>query len=179
MFQKKLMQTRLYQKQDDPGLSNSGRRLRILFSAVLLLSLAVPSLPLGADNPVLKTKMAKPRPSPVNPRKLLIVINSGKKKEVNGALNNAMNIQNFYGMDNIQLVIIAYGRGLRFFYKNSPVRKRIESMQQYNIEFLACGNTLSAQKRKPGDLLKGIAVAPAAIPEILERSLRGWLYFRP
>jgi intracellular sulfur oxidation DsrE/DsrF family protein len=59
------------------------------------------------------------------------------------------------------------------------VLDRIKSLLHYDVEFVACGNTLTATKRHAKELIPGVTVVRAGIPEIVERSLQGWVYIRP
>ncbi len=59
------------------------------------------------------------------------------------------------------------------------MRERISSLLQYDIEFVACGNTMEATGRTKADLIEGVDMVTAGIPEIMERTLQGWLYIRP
>lgn len=126
------------------------------------------------------TEMADPKPDMDNPRKIMLQLTSNDDTTVNGILYNAINIQKFYGMDNVMVAVVAYGKGVRAFLKeSSTVAERIESLQQYDVEFVACGNTLDTMGKKTEDLLPGIERVQAGIPEIVERKLNGWIYVRP
>ncbi|MBL4613548.1 MAG: DsrE family protein [Magnetovibrio sp.] len=126
-----------------------------------------------------QTVMAQPEPDFDNPRKVVISLNEKDLKRVNTVLNNVMNIQKAYGRDNVQLAVVAYGPGIWAVLKDSPVRARIESMQMYDIEFVACGNTLDAIKKDEGDTIKGVRWARAGLVEVIERRLNGWVDLKP
>lgn len=126
-----------------------------------------------------QTVMAQPEPDFDSPRKVVISLNEKDDKRVNQVLNNVMNIQKAYGRDNVQLAVVAYGPGIWSVLKDSPVRARIESMQMYDIEFVACGNTLDAIKKGEGDTINGVGWARAGLVEIVERRLNGWVDLKP
>ena len=124
--------------------------------------------------------LADPEPDMDNPRKIILQLTSSDDAEVNSILYNAINVQKFYGMDNVKVAVIAYGQGVRALLKeSSTVSSRIESLQQYDVEFVACGNTLDTFGKRTEDLLPGVARVQAGIPEIVERKLQGWIYVRP
>jgi intracellular sulfur oxidation DsrE/DsrF family protein len=127
-----------------------------------------------------ETKLADPPPSFDNPRKVMLTLADNDPAHVNNVLYNVVNIQKFYGMDNVQVVVIAYGPGVRAFLKeSSPVPERVQSLEKYDVEFVACGSTLDAMHKHKSDLLDGIDVVQAGIPEIVERKLNGWVYVHP
>lgn len=144
----------------------------IVFAALLALGAAQAS--------AAETALADPKPSMDNPRKILLQLTSKDPRTINNLLFNVVNIQKFYGMDNVRIAVVAYADGMQAFYKKtSPVKERIESLLHYDIEFVACGNTMTATGHKSADLIKGVEMVTAGIPEIVERKLRGWHYIRP
>ena len=127
-----------------------------------------------------ETALANPKPTMDNPRKILLQLTSKDPREINNLLFNVVNIQKFYGMDNVKIAVVAFGDGMQALYKkSSPVRERIQSLQLYDIEFVGCGNTMQATGRGKKELIDGIEVVQAGIPEIVERTLQGWVYIRP
>jgi hypothetical protein len=127
-----------------------------------------------------ETSLADPKPSLDNPRKILLQLTSKDPRTINSLLFNVVNIQKFYGMDNVRIAVVAYADGMQAFYKKtSPVNDRIVSLLLYDVEFVACGNTMQASGHKAADLIEGVETVTAGIPEIVERTLRGWHYIRP
>lgn len=150
--------------------------MRSLFVALsLCLVLARP-----AAAEFLETELAEPRPDFAEPRRILLQLSSGDEGRINGVLSNAINLQEFYGMDNVQVAIVVFGPGMKALYKDdSPVRDRVESLLKYGIEFIGCRNTMDATGRGPDDLIDGVDFVQAGIAEIVERQLDGWSYIRP
>ncbi len=119
-------------------------------------------------------------PTPEFPRRVALQLSAADATTVNNLLFNVVNVQKRYGLDNVKVAVVAYAEGVRALYRDSaPVPERIESLLQYGVEFIACGSTLEAQKRVPGDLIAGITVVPSAIPELIERQLDGWVVLHP
>jgi len=123
--------------------------------------------------------MADPEPDFDNPRQIVISLSEKDEKRVNAVLNNVMNIQKAYGTDNVKLAVVAYGPGIWSILKDSPVRARVESMLMYEIEFVACGNTLDAIHKTEVDMIKGVTWTRAGLVEIVERRLSGWVDLKP
>lgn len=151
-------------------------RVPLLRNMLLAISLLfVTALPVQAQ-----TVLADPPPSMEEPRKIILQLSSADPKKMNDILYNAINLQKFYGMDNVQIRIIAYGRGMEALYsKESPVRERVESLLKYDVEFIGCGNTMDATQHTPDDLIPGVSWVQAGIAEIVESRLRGWIYIHP
>lgn len=139
------------------------------------VAVAVGAAPLCAE-----TEFADPKPDFDNPRKIMLQLTSGDARDMNNILWNAINLQKFYGMDNVRIAIIGWGDGMKAFYeKDSPVAERIKSQLKYEIEFVGCGNTMTATHRSPDELIKGVSYVTAGIAEVVERQLKGWIYVRP
>ncbi len=114
--------------------------------------------------------------------KLVIQVSTDDARTQKIALNNAVNVQKEYGIDNVDVEIVAYGPGLGLLTQKSPEAKRIQSLAMQNIRFSACGNTMSAIKRKTGQnpqLVDGVKVVPAGVGRIMELQEQGYAYIRP
>lgn len=129
---------------------------------------------------VAETEFAEPKPAIDNPRLIVFSIASGEIKEINRILSTVNNVMKFYRPENTEVVIVAYGQGLKSLLKkgDADVRKRIEALMTYDVEFIACGNTMRTLHIDKKDLLDDIGFATAGIVEIIERQLRGYTYIR-
>lgn len=140
---------------------------------VLALSLAAPAW--AAD-----TVLAEPKPTWDHPRKVVLQITSDDAKHANNVLYNAVNLQKFYGQDLVKVAVIAFGPGVRPFLRDgSPIAERVASLKDYEVEFIACGNTLETWGKTKADLLPGVEIATAGIAEIIERQRQGWHVIAP
>lgn len=130
---------------------------------------------------VAETEFAEPKPAIDNPRQLVFALPSGEIEEINRILNTVNNVMKFYRPENTEVVIVAYGQGLKSLLKkgDADVRKRIEALMTYDVEFIACGNTMKTLKIEKKDLLDDIGFATAGIVEIIERQLQGYTYAQP
>ncbi|GIU01663.1 hypothetical protein TSL6_21690 [Sulfurovum sp. TSL6] len=130
---------------------------------------------------VAETEFAEPKPAIDNPRQLVFGIPSGEIKEINRILSTVNNVMKFYRPENTEIVIVAYGQGLKSLLKKGDVdvRKRIEALMTYDVEFIACGNTMRTLHIDKKDLLDDIGFATAGIVEIIERQLQGYTYAQP
>ncbi|MGC2857690.1 DsrE family protein [Novispirillum sp. DQ9] len=155
------------------GPAGWGAVLTLLAGLLVPLVAAAPAV--AAD-----TALSAPQPSWDEPRRIILQLTEDDPARVNGILNNAANLIKFYGQDTVRVAVVTYGAGLRaLLAAESPVADRIASLQQYEVEFVACGNTLAAFGRPESDLLPGMTVVTAGIAEIVERTLAGWHYIVP
>jgi len=143
--------------------------LAFIIAAFALIGLSSPAYAMMAD----------PEPDFDNPRKIVVSLSEKDEKRVNAVLSNVMNLHKAYGADNVKLAVVAYGPGIWSVLKGSPVRARVESMLLYDIEFVACGNTLESIHKTKGDLIDGVGWARTGLMEIVERRLSGWVDIKP
>lgn len=148
-------------------------RLVTMALTILLLGGLAASPAARADSRAVE--MAAPLPDWDNPRKIVLQVSDGDPRTFEGAMSNAYNLQKFYGVDNVQLAILTFGPGVRNLMKESATApERVSSLQDYGVEFIACGNTLDTLGKSEADLVAGVTVVSAGIAELVERSLRGW-----
>ncbi|BAF71466.1 DsrE family protein [Sulfurovum sp. NBC37-1] len=128
-----------------------------------------------------ETEFANPKPAIDNPRKFIFPITVRDRKEINHVLSSANNVMKFYGPENVEVVIVAYSQGIEALLKHGDrdIRKRVEALMTYDVEFIACGNTMRTLHIEKKDLIDGVEVVTAGIVELIERQLRGYIYIRP
>jgi len=116
------------------------------------------------------------------PHKIVIQVSTDDPRTQKIALNNAVNLQKHYGMDNIEIEIVAYGPGLGLLTQKSKQGKRVSSLAMQDITFSACGNTMKKVAKKSGKmpvLLEGVGQVPAGVARIMELQEQGYTYVRP
>lgn len=116
--------------------------------------------------------------------KLVIQVSTNDEQTQSIALNNAVNIQKLYGMDNVKIEIVAYGPGLGLLTKNpkNTNAERVKSLALQNITFSACGNTMEKVAKKTGKmpvLIDGVGQVKAGVARIIALQEDGYSYIRP
>jgi intracellular sulfur oxidation DsrE/DsrF family protein len=114
--------------------------------------------------------------------KIVIQVSTDDPRTQKIALNNAVNMQKMYGIDNIDIEIVAYGPGLGLLTKKSGQAKRVTSLAMQDITFSACGNTMKKVAKKSGkmpELLEGVGQVTAGVARIMELQQQGYAYIRP
>ncbi len=128
-----------------------------------------------------ETQFAEPKPSLDNPRKFVFPITTNNRDEINHVLSSANNVMKFYGPEKVEVVIVAYSKGIEAVMNNRDldIKKRVKSLLTYDVEFIACGNTMKTLKIDKSELIDGVEIVTAGIVELIERQLRGYIYIRP
>jgi intracellular sulfur oxidation DsrE/DsrF family protein len=114
--------------------------------------------------------------------KIVIQVSTDDPRTQKIALNNAVNMQKLYGIDNIDIEIVAYGPGLGLLTKKSTQASRVTSLALQDITFSACGNTMKKVAKKSGKmpkLLEGVGQVTAGVARIMELQQQGYAYIRP
>ncbi len=114
--------------------------------------------------------------------KLVIQVSTDDPRTQKIALNNAVNLQKLYGIDNIIIEIVAYGPGLGLLTEKSIMASRVTSLAMQDITFSACGNTMKKVAKKTGkmpELLEGVGQVTAGVARIMELQQQGYAYIRP
>ena len=118
--------------------------------------------------------------------KLAIHVDQNDPAIMNLALNNAQNVKSFYEAegDTVTIEIVAYGPGLTMYTTDSPVKERIATMSldDPDMQFSACGNTLKKVSEKAGKdipLLSEATLVPSGVVRLMELQEDGFTYVRP
>ena len=128
-----------------------------------------------------ETEFADPKPSLENPREFVFPITKNERREINHVLSSANNVIKFYGPEKVEVVIVAYSKGIESVlnHKDIEIKKRVKSLMTYDVEFIACGNTMRTLKIDKSELIEDVEIVTAGIVELIERQLRGYIYIRP
>ncbi|WP_455207647.1 DsrE family protein [Kaarinaea lacus] len=114
--------------------------------------------------------------------KLVIQVSTNDAQTQTIALNNAVNLQKLYGMDNVAIEVVAYGPGLGMLTTKSKEADRVKSLAMQNITFSACGNTMAKIEKKTGkkpQLVEGVGTVKAGVARIMALQEDGYSYLRP
>ncbi|TDH36380.1 hypothetical protein E2A64_13470 [Pseudohoeflea suaedae] len=142
--------------------------LRAIAAATLVAVLTVPAFAADAQH------------------KLAIHVDESDEQVMNMALNNAKNVRSYYDEkgESVDIEIVTYGPGLKMLTADSPVKDRISAMslEDENLTFAACGNTLAGMEKKAGktiELVSEATVVPSGVVRLMELQEQGYSYVRP
>ena len=112
-------------------------------------------------------------------QKVVLQVSDNDPAKWNLALNNARNIQQDLGKENVQIEIVAYGPGLGMLKGDSKVAPRLAEALDHSVGLLACENTMRNTHVEKADMYGGIAYVQAGVTHIMKRQREGWAYIRP
>ena len=124
-----------------------------------------------------QTKFSDPQPTFDNPRKVVYSLYVGDLETVNHTIGSMYNILKEYPSESLKIVVVAYGKGLRVLKKDYDANtlNRVKSLMEYDVEFVACKNTMETMKWKESDFIDGISYTQAGIVEVIEKQQEGYI----
>jgi len=111
--------------------------------------------------------------------KLVVQVSDDNPKTWHQALNNARNVQQELGKNNVEIQMIVYGNGIGMLTLESEVGDRVKQATEDGIRVLACENTMRARKLARDDMLPYTRYVKAGIVEIMLKQQQGYVYVRP
>ena len=95
-----------------------------------------------------ESTFSDPQPTFDNPRKLVIQLYDSEVTKVNHNLSSIYNILKEYPSESLKVVVIAYGNGMRALKNDYDAKTltRIQSLMEYDVEFVGCRNTMETMK---------------------------------
>lgn len=124
-----------------------------------------------------QTNFSDPKPSFENPRKVVYSLYVNDNDTVSHTISSMYNILKEYPSESLKIVVVAYGKGLRTLKKDydKAILERIKSLMEYDVEFVACRNTMESMGWKESDFIEGISYTQAGIAEVIERQVAGYI----
>lgn len=119
--------------------------------------------------------------------RLILQVNTNDPASMNLALNNALNVTQYYKEigEAVKVEVVTFGPGLHMLRDDtSPVKARIEEMalSTPEVSFKACGNTQEKMQRAEN---KDIPIVPQAqvvrsgVVRVMQLQEQGWTYVKP
>lgn len=159
------------------GMSSIMKINKRFMCLVALVWCLAPAFAFAAD------KMPPIKQKPFASHHIVLQISDGGAKKQTLVLNVAGNLVKYYGPDNVDLEIVAFGPGLRLLLANNANAGRIASLvNSGDVKFDACANTLHAFTKKLGHTPKlnpNATVVPAGAARIVQLVSKGYVLIRP
>jgi hypothetical protein len=126
-------------------------------------------------------EFSDPKPTFEQPRKWVIKLRSANIETVNHMLGSIYNVLKVYPPETIKISVVAYAQGMRVLRKDydGETLKKINSLMEYDVEFIGCINTMDTMKWKKEEFLDDISYVQAGIAEVIERIAGGWINVTP
>jgi intracellular sulfur oxidation DsrE/DsrF family protein len=153
----------------------------MLFSRRSIFSRLLPGIAGGAAVSVLPVAASATTPVASVQK---VVYHLSEPTRVNFVLGNIKNhIVGKGGPDKVKIVLVVHGPALEAFVSskaNPDIRRQIEKRAGDGVAFVACRNTMKAQKLQIADMLGGFDVAEeGGVVRIADLQQQGYLYIRP
>lgn len=118
---------------------------------------------------------------------LILQVNTNDPAAMNLALNNAMNVTQYYREigEDVKIEVITFGPGLHMLREDtSPVKARIETMalSTPEISYKACGNTrenMHKAENKDIPIIPQAQLVKSGVIHIMQLQEQGWTYVKP
>jgi intracellular sulfur oxidation DsrE/DsrF family protein len=148
----------------------------VYYSAVAAMAAGFATLPLAS---IAASGEKTTQPVKAAKQKLVIQVSDADPKKWALALNNAANVQEDLGKENVDIEIVAYGPGLGMLKLESEVGDRVKGALDDGVKVVACENTMRKQKLTQSDMLPGLGYAKAGVVELMSKQAEGYSYIRP
>jgi intracellular sulfur oxidation DsrE/DsrF family protein len=119
--------------------------------------------------------------------RLILQVNTSDSASMNLALNNALNVAQYYKEvgEEVKVEVITFGPGLHMLRDDtSPVKARIEEMalSTPEVSFKACGNTqekMQKAENKDIPIVAQAQVVRSGVVRVMQLQEQGWTYVKP
>jgi intracellular sulfur oxidation DsrE/DsrF family protein len=153
--------------------------MRAIASLVLLALVALCGGGMSLAGAAETAKVGAGRTAPAVKNRIVIQVNEDNVRKWNDVLANIHNIQVELGPKNVAIAVVAIGPGMGMLTAESLVANGVQDALAAGVEFVACGNSMKAQKIAKEDLIDGVTISVAGYVELMKRQQQGWSYLRP
>jgi intracellular sulfur oxidation DsrE/DsrF family protein len=111
------------------------------------------------------------------PNRVVFQVNEDDSRKWNTVLTNINNVQEELGR--VEVAVVVIGPALGMLKADALTANKVQDAMSAGVRFVACGNSMTAQKLEKDDMIDGIAYAKAGYVEIMRLQQQGWTYIRP
>lgn len=132
--------------------------------------------------PTYAAQKEAPLPDTFAENKVVLQISDRDPFKQTLVLNVAANLQRYYGPENVDIEVVAFGPGVRLMFDGNVNTNRINNMVAAGIRFSACENTIGNMAKQLGykpKILENAARVPAGAGRILQLNKAGWQLLKP
>jgi len=124
-----------------------------------------------------ESTFSDPQPSFDNPRKIIVQLYDADLDKVNHNLSTLYNILKEYPSETLKVEVVAYGNGVRALRKDYDEKtiSRINSLMEYDVEFVVCKNTMETMKWTEDNFIEDLTYVQAGIVELIEKQVEGYI----
>jgi len=116
---------------------------------------------------------------PAHKHQVVFQMNVDNTDSWNQLFNNIQNVQSVFGVDKIQVEVVAYGKGLSLLLKtNAAFEDRMKKAIASGVVLDACQNSMRIRKVTTEDLFPFASQVDSGVAELIRKQEAGWSYIR-
>ena len=116
---------------------------------------------------------------PLRKHKAVLQMNLDAPDSWNQLLGNIRNIQTVFGAENIEIEVVAYGKGISLLVKsNAAFEERLKAARATGVILAVCQNSMRLRKVKSEDLFPFVTEVDSGVAELIRKQEAGWTYVR-
>jgi intracellular sulfur oxidation DsrE/DsrF family protein len=104
-------------------------------------------------------------------------VNDEDSRKWHTVLANINNVQEELGK--VEVAVVVIGPALGMLKADALTANKVQDAMSAGVRFVACGNSMQAQKLEKDDMIDKIDYARAGYVEIMRLQQQGWTYLRP
>ena len=109
--------------------------------------------------------------------RVVFQVNDEDSRKWNTVLANINNVQEELGK--VEVAVVVIGPALGMLKADALTANKVQDAMSTGVRFVACGNSMQAQKLEKDDMIDKIEYTRAGYAELMRLQQRGWAYLRP
>ena len=109
--------------------------------------------------------------------RIVVQVNDEDSRKWHTVLANINNVQEELGK--VEVAVVVIGPALGMLKADALTANKVQDAMSAGVRFVACGNSMKAQKLEKDDMIDKIDYARAGYVEIMRLQQQGWTYLRP
>ncbi|MBK9352095.1 MAG: DsrE family protein [Sulfuritalea sp.] len=109
--------------------------------------------------------------------RVVFQVNDEDSRKWNTVLANIDNVQEELGK--VEVAVVVIGPALGMLKADALTANKVQDAMSAGVRFVACGNSMQAQKLEKDDMIDKIEYTRAGYAELMRLQQRGWAYLRP
>ena len=114
---------------------------------------------------------------PATQNRMVFQVNEDDSRKWNTVLANLNNVQEELGK--VEVAVVVIGPALGMLKADALTANKVQDAMSAGVRFVACGNSMQAQKLEKDDMIDKIEYTRAGYAELMRLQQRGWAYLRP
>jgi intracellular sulfur oxidation DsrE/DsrF family protein len=110
-------------------------------------------------------------------QRIVFQVSDEDSRKWHTVLANINNVQEELGK--VEVAVVVIGPALGMLKADALTANKVQDAMSAGVRFVACGNSMQAQKLEKDDMIDKIDYARAGYVEIMRLQQQGWTYLRP